>query len=161
MPDSLHDQVLDIAAPQIKALAEVIDLSFVQEVDLEPRQFNWQDVDDHSPGVSVRFVESSVRAGVMAPTNSHNPIGIPVYIVMVQPKGFARHAVDKAFRSLKQTIRQYYHHRRRMEAVSSPGVLTTVSTVEDGGPEPPRDFEARNDIQIQTIMFWFTEPQTA
>lgn len=161
MSESIYKQVLNIASPQIKALANSIEFYLVQEQDLTPREFDWDDISQHNPGVSVRYVlDGMTRATTMAPTNSHNPVGFPLYIVMVSPKGVTWDAELEAIESLKQKLRQYYHQRRRMELVSSPGVLTNVSTVSEGGPQPPSDFVARHKVQMLTIMFWFEEPQT-
>ena len=163
MPDSIYDQVLTIAAPQIKTLADAIEFYLTKEIDLRPRKFSWKDAAAHTKGVSLWYsAEGARRATVAAPLNSHNCVGFNLYLLMIGPQGAnTRDAEAKAFESLKQSIRQYYHHRRRMETVSSPGVLTTVSTVEDGGPAPPADLATRFDIQMQTITFWFDEPQTA
>jgi hypothetical protein len=161
MADSIYDQVLTIAAPQIKTLADAIESYIVQEADLTPRELDWDDVQQHSPGISVRYVLDVPRRGnVMASTNTHNVVGFPIIVVLASPKGgFTRDPESKAFESLKQSIRQYYHHRRRMADVDSEGVLTSVSTVNDGGPEVPGDIAALLKIQMVTIMFWFEEPQ--
>lgn len=162
MADSIYDQVLDIAAPQIKTLADAIEFYLIQEPDLTPRKFDWKDINSHTPGLSLRYsLNGAVQASVMAATNTHNPVGFPLYVVMLSPPGSIRDDETKAFELLKQSLRQYYHHRRRMEDVSSEGVLTSVSTVSDGGPQPPADMVSKYDIQIMTIMFWFEEPQTA
>lgn len=162
MADSIYDQVLTIAAPQIKTLADAIESYIVQEADLTPRELNWDDIQQHSPGLSVRYVLDGVnRASDVSPTNARNPVGFPIVLVLVSPKGgVTRDPESKAFESLKQSVRRYYHQRRRMDDVDSEGVSELASTVMDGGPDPPGDLVSQHKIQMVTIMFWFLEPQT-
>lgn len=162
MPDAVYDQVLTIAAPQIKTLADAVESYLTQEADLTPRLFDWDDIDQHCPAISVRYSDGgAIPAQNMASTNSSNAVGFPVFVVMVSPKGVTRDAEAKAWESLRQSIREYYHHRRRMETVSYTGWLSSTSTVQDSGPSPPADFSAKHKIQIMTLYFWFLEPQTA
>ena len=159
MAESIYDQVLEFATDQIVSLLSGETSPLLKPERLEPREFNWLDIASY-PGLSLRFTnDAPVSAQNMAPTNSHNPIGFPVYLVMNSPDGdMIRGTTTKAFELFKQKVRQYYNHRRRMEDVASEGVLSAPSTVRDGGPQPPKDFTGK--IQMQTITFWFFEPQT-
>lgn len=161
MADSIYDQVLTIAYPQIQTLADAIEAYMTQEVDLAPRRFDWEDIQSHSPGLSLRWSPDAIAPGNNEGTNAHNPIGCVLHLVMTSPQSMTRSEEDKAFELLKQSVRQYYHHRRRMNDVLSDGVLAGPSTVRDGGPEPPKALTDKWNIQQQTITFHFLEPQTA
>lgn len=60
MADSIYDQVLTIAYPQIQTLADAIEAYMTQEVDLAPRRFDWEDIQSHSPGLSLRWSPDAI-----------------------------------------------------------------------------------------------------
>jgi len=162
MADSVYDQMLDLAGPQIKTLADAVDAALTPESSIEIRSFDWDDIEAHHPGVTLRSVEDpAVMAELTQSTNERHIYGYPMILVISSNTGTHRDTRTKWQRSLMQAVRRYYHHRRRFASVSDTGTNEIGCTVKSGGPRVPANMKMTKHVELLTIIGWFLELHTA
>lgn len=157
MADSVYDQSLDIAARQIKTIIDGSNKLLLPESSLEPRDFDWNDINSY-PGFSLRYVsDAAMLAQVVEDTNTSSNAGYPIIVIANFSSGSQRDQRHREVRSIMETIRRYYHHRRRFQDVDVEGVLENACTVRVGGPTPPQGIKVNKHVEILTIIGWFME----
>lgn len=160
MPDSIYDQALDIVAGQLKTLADAVDANLTPENAITPRRFDWQDIQSFD-GVTLRYLDEPQQWSTeLLDTNAASNSAYPMFMVCSWNSSMYRDDRTKKFHQFIEDVRKYYHHQRRLDAVSVTGVRVHPTTVRDGGPDPPTDWRLNKTVKMLTIIGWFLQART-
>ena len=158
MADSVYDQALAIVATDVKTLADAVDTALTTESTIPVTAVNWDDLAQNIISIAYDFnaVESASRM-----TSEADMRGYPAYVVMAVQKRDLRDTLYKNLSNIKEDIRRYFNHRRRMSSISLTGVREQGCRVRDGGLRPPRSITDGMHVHVITVMMWFLESRTS
>jgi hypothetical protein len=159
MPDSVYNQALTQVVAGLNAIGmsnysiatDSITIRKLNPADMR----DWQDVGE-TGGVTVRWQDDLIEG---EGTNERDAWGYPCHVCIVRGSRLQIAEETEPIFALKQAIKRYFNHKRRMSSVSDTGTLQIVSRVIDG-PKPPPQVVADYSITTITVICWFLEKRT-
>lgn len=148
---AVYDQFLAQVASQLVTLGTTGFLTHAPDV----RVMDWDDVVNLG-GLTVRY-DNDIRENQEA-TNERDIYGYPAHLIFAVGWHLQAVGENATIQTMKQTIRRYYHNKRRMSAIVESNVSQEPTTVING-PRPPYRLRDRILATI-TVMGWFLEPRT-
>lgn len=158
MADSVYKQALDQVASQVKTLADAVDTDLTPNTTIPVRSLDWDDINHNL--VEVCWLED-VREHGNRGNNERDEYSYPCVVLFVLSKKPHWDTNRNNIHKLKQSIRAYFHNRRRMGSVSETQVNELPCMVEDNSPQPRGKLAKHKDVHSLTIWCWFLQPRTS
>lgn len=150
---SLYKQALDLMASQAKHLADGVVNNMVMETAIPLVPLNWSLLENYR-GVVLAWDDKPSEYSPGS-TNCRDARGYPAYFLFIYAPD---PPWDEYVPSLKQALRRYYNHRRRMTPIVDVDVTELPCRVLESFPKPPQSFKP--DVDGLTVIAWFHEPRT-
>ena len=151
---SLYKQTLDLFASQGKTLADAVVANMVMETSIPIVPLDWGLLVNYR-GVVLSWDDKLMESSADS-TVCRDARGFPGYFLFIYAPD---PPWDEYVPSLKQSLRRYYNHSRRMTTVSDTGTNELQCRVLETYPRPPRDFHPA--VDGLTVIAWYLEPRTA